>query len=56
MNCLIDDTIKSVVKKGKRLEVVRRYIRLKYKINMDVASIQKRINQMTLTGKLGYSR
>ena len=56
MNCLIDDTIKRVVRKGKRLEVIRRYIRLKYKINMDIASIQKRVNQMTLTGNLSYSR
>lgn len=46
MNCLINETITLYLRKEKKIEVIRRYIRLKYKINMDTESILKRIHSI----------
>ena len=43
MNCLIDNVLSRYLKKGKRIDVIRRYMRLKYHISIDVASLKKRI-------------
>ena len=48
MDCLIDNVItRWYIKKGKKVEVIRRYIRMRYGIMMDVQSIQKRITKLT---------
>ncbi len=54
MNCLINNSLSYSLKKGKRTEVIRRYIRMKYRINMDLRSLKERIkhlanNQLELT-------
>ena len=43
MNCLIDNVLSRYLKKGKRIDVIRRYMRLKYHINIDVESLKNRI-------------
>ena len=43
MNCLIDNVLKRYLKKGKKIEVIRRYMRLKYHISIDLASLKNRI-------------
>lgn len=47
MKCLIDKSVAYSLKKGKKAEVIRRYIRMKYRINMDLQTIKMRIRQMT---------
>jgi len=46
MNCVINDIIDSYLQKGKKIEGIRRYIKTRYKINIDVTSIQERIHLM----------
>jgi hypothetical protein len=43
MNCLINKTIYSHLRKGRKLEVIARYVKMKYKVNIDKVSIQKRL-------------
>lgn len=43
MNCLIDSSLIYSLRKGKRAEVIRRYIQMKYRINMDLIAIKERI-------------
>ncbi|WP_185154201.1 hypothetical protein [Fulvivirga sp. M361] len=47
MKCLIDKSVAYSLRKGKKAEVIRRYIRMKYRINMDLGTIKERIKQMT---------
>ena len=51
MNCIINNVINTYYKKGKKVEVMRRYIRMKYGINIDVASIDERIRSISLNYK-----
>lgn len=51
MNCVINNVINSYHKKGKKVEVIRRYIRMKYHITMDIASIRERIRSMNMDYK-----
>lgn len=48
MNCLINKTIYSHLRKGRKLEVIARYVKLKYRVNIDKLSIQKRLQQLDL--------
>ncbi len=48
MNCLIDNVLKRYLNKGKRIDVIKRYIKLKYHINIDLESIQKRIQSNSM--------
>jgi len=43
MNCVINSNIEKYLNKGKRLEVIRRLILIKYKVNIDVTSLKERI-------------
>lgn len=43
MNCLIDNVLSRYLKKGKKIDVIRRYMRLKYHINIDIESLKNRI-------------
>lgn len=43
MNCLINDIIEGSIRKGKKIEVVRRYIRMKYHMNIDLKSLEHRL-------------
>ncbi len=52
MNCLIDNSLIYSLRRGKRAEVIRRYIRMKYRINMDIHALKKRIKDLTTSGQL----
>lgn len=47
MKCLIDKSVAYSLRKGKKAEVIRRYIRMKYRIHVDLQTIRERIRQMT---------
>lgn len=55
MSCLIDAAIERSVKEGRRIEVIRRFIRLKYRIKMDRDSIVKRIQILKKSPVVGIS-
>jgi hypothetical protein len=42
MNCLINKTIYSHLREGRKPEVIARYVKMKYRVNIDKSSIQKR--------------
>lgn len=42
MNCLINDIIKWANKKGTKAEVVRRYLKIKYHMNVDLQALERR--------------
>ncbi|MEQ8927266.1 MAG: hypothetical protein RLO81_15710 [Fulvivirga sp.] len=46
MDCLIDSVITLLAKQGQNPKAIRRYIRMKYRINMDVKSIKQRLNRI----------
>lgn len=46
MKCVINDIVKWSIRKGTRAEVVRRYLRLKYRTNIDLQSLEKRFNSL----------
>lgn len=43
MKGIIDQTIKRAIKKGKSIQVIRRYLIAKYKISVSLNVIKKRI-------------
>jgi hypothetical protein len=53
MNCLIDNVLMRYLNKGKTIEVIKRYIKLKYRINIDVESIKQRVRLHEMNYKVG---
>lgn len=51
MNCIINNVIDTYHKRGKKAEVMRRYIRMKYRITIDIASIRERIKSLQMDYK-----
>ena len=47
MNCLIDQITAKAQQKNKRLEVVARYIRMKYHISIDATAVSRRFKAFT---------
>ncbi|MDN5203312.1 hypothetical protein QQ008_18135 [Fulvivirgaceae bacterium BMA10] len=52
MNCLIDNILNRNLKKGRKLEVIKRYIKLRYHINIDARAIEKRVQGLNLSYRL----
>lgn len=48
MNCVINNVIDTYLRKGKKIEVIRRYIRMKYRIYIDLTSIKERIKLLKM--------
>ena len=48
MNCVINDVIDNFLRKGKKIAVIRRFIRLKYRIYIDSAALKERIKSLNL--------
>ncbi len=46
MNCLINQTIDRYLRNGRKLEVISRYIRLKYRVNIESSALTKRLGVM----------
>lgn len=42
MNCMINDIINWANVKGTKAEVVRRYLRMKYHMNIDLQALERR--------------
>ncbi|MEL6557922.1 MAG: hypothetical protein AAFQ94_07050 [Bacteroidota bacterium] len=42
MTCIINKTTKHYLAKGKKLEVIARYLKMKYKISVDLNVLRKR--------------
>lgn len=47
MNCVIDSLINIQLKKGRKIEVLKRYLQIKYRIKIDEMSLRKRANDVT---------
>ena len=45
MNCVIDSLIKYQLKKGRKIDVLRRYLRMRYRIKIDELALIKRANE-----------
>lgn len=43
MTCIINAAITQYLSKGKRLEVIARYLKMKYKISIDPNVLRKRV-------------
>lgn len=48
MNDIINNAIDFYVRKGRKIEVIRRYVRMKYRISIDKNSFQQRVQSMHL--------
>lgn len=52
MNDIINNAIDFYVRKGRKIEVIRRYVRLKYKISIDKNAFHQRVKNMRLEYEL----
>ena len=48
MNCLINQTIDKYIRRGRKLDVIARYIRLKYHVNIESSVLSKRVDVLNL--------
>jgi hypothetical protein len=48
MNCVINNSIVDNIKKGRQLEVIRRYIQMKYRTSMDMRALKERVKLLNL--------
>ncbi len=48
MNCLINETIDRYLQKGRRVEVIARYMSLKYRMKVETAVLLKRAETLRL--------
>lgn len=44
VTCLITKTTKHYLAKGKKIEVIARYLRMRYKISIDLNVLRKRVS------------
>ena len=51
MNCVINNTVDRYLASGRRLDVIARYIRMKYRIHIDASALRQRVKSM----EMGYS-
>jgi hypothetical protein len=52
MKDVINNTVETNLKKGRKLEVIRRYIRLKYRISIDLPALKERMRQNNMPYEL----
>ncbi len=43
MNCIIDSAIMLLARQGQNPKAIRRYIRMKYKVNIDLSALKERL-------------
>ncbi len=48
MNCVINNSIVDNIKKGRKLEVIRRYIQMKYRTSMDMQALKERVKLLNM--------
>ena len=48
MNDIINNAIDFYIRQGRKMEVIRRYIRLKYKVNIDRNAFKQRVKNIRL--------
>ena len=48
MNDIINNTIDFYVKQGRQLAVIRRFVRLKYRVNIDKSAFRERVKSLRL--------
>lgn len=46
MNCVIDSLINIQLKKGRKIEVLKRYLQIRYRIKIDKIALKKRVNEV----------
>ncbi|UII34147.1 hypothetical protein LVD17_10015 [Fulvivirga ulvae] len=46
MNCVIDKSILFHLRQGKKAEVILRYIKMKYRISMDLSALKERVKNL----------
>ncbi len=47
MNCVIDTMINYQLKKGRKIEVMKRYLQIRYRIKIDDVALRKRASEAT---------
>ncbi len=52
MNCIIDSAIEFLAKSGQKPKAIKRYIKMKYRINMDLKSLKQRLRKLDLHPEL----
>jgi hypothetical protein len=44
MNCIINQTVDNYLKKGRKIDVIIRYIQIKYRIRIEKAVLSRRMS------------
>ncbi len=52
MNCIIDSAILLLAREGQNPKAIRRYIRMKYRVNIDLVSLKERLKKLTASPTL----
>ncbi len=55
MNCIIDNAILLLARQGQNPKAIKRYIRMKYRINMDLKSLKERIKKLSPNAQLTHA-
>jgi hypothetical protein len=55
MNCIIDSAILFLVRQGQKPKAIRRYIRMKYRVNIDLKSLKERVKRLSTSPILSES-
>jgi len=55
MNCIVNNTISYLVRQGKKAKAIRKYIREKYHISIDLPSIKRRMEYLNEGPESGLS-
>ncbi len=48
MNCLINETADRYLRRGRKIEVIARYMRLKYRVSIEASVLAKRLQLMQM--------
>jgi len=51
MNCAINRTLVNYLDKGKKVEVIRRYLRMRYGIRIDTLALKNRMESLKMDYK-----
>ena len=49
MNCLINETIDRYLRRGRRVEVIARYLSMRYRVSIEASALTKRMQLINIS-------
>ncbi|MBO3698923.1 hypothetical protein [Roseivirga sp. E12] len=48
MNCLINETVDRYLRRGRKVDVIARYMRMRYRVSIEASALTKRMQLMNI--------